>query len=629
MKIGGQSGIKREIARLMENKNITIIKIKKTIPKIKRKIVSKYRKEKNVNRAKNLERQSIDTILSDYHAEIRNYRQLLSYLGVVPPEIEGYKLNEISELLCISDSKLTMAIWEHQKIKLRYSNPFYRPIIEKRPSFELFNKPEDFSDFNVNPYLAIIEILRKIQKRKVKSFFTFEEYKYFLCREAPFDSNKVINKILFSRKNKNIIKGFRKTFAKSEISSSANYIKEMDNLIYGISSYEFIRIHNKESTKILKYNYGIEVINDKLFSLFADNFIDIFYRYILPKYKQFYENLSIYSSLKFIDEIISILKSGEKKYESKFLKLKEFYESKIIKKFDTLKNFYNNIENYWIEYISKIDPNILIFTYSYLDALEMYPELENLLSDTKKKKIVSRQYFISDSFKKIIGSDKNYIKKGVISNIFKFYKFIKELSTIDFSKLPSIDEEKEEAIIQKSIDEESKKKTTFEIKKEMEREILRNPVEYEIRKGIRTKKRWTRFAKVLLKERLEKHIVMEEYRPDYPIKCCDSCNKEFRKDEPQWHHIIPKEILGPDHSFNSLFLCKKCHKIFTFRTQAHRRIKLIRELKEKDLVSYKKIESMIIDNVLYPAHLDFLRNEKYISLNEYLNLKKVFKRLNQ
>ena len=111
-------------------------------------------------------KESVETIFSDFHAEIRNYRQLLSYRGILPPEEDGYELNEIGKLICVSDPFLIMAIWEHQKIKMRYSNPYTRTVSSTDPQKKYLNIA-DFQDFAVNPYIALIKVLYNLyQKNK-------------------------------------------------------------------------------------------------------------------------------------------------------------------------------------------------------------------------------------------------------------------------------------------------------------------------------------------------------------------------------------------------------------------------------------------------------------------------------
>ena len=112
-----------------------------------------------------------------------------------------------------ADQYLFMALYEHQKFQLRMDTPLTVNIVTKEPELKYSNK-EDFDDFNVNPYIAIIEILEKLKSiDKDEAYIDLQEYKVIISREAPFNLDEVIKKILFFRKlsdekQKNIIKAY-------------------------------------------------------------------------------------------------------------------------------------------------------------------------------------------------------------------------------------------------------------------------------------------------------------------------------------------------------------------------------------------------------------------------------------
>ena len=89
----------------------------------------------------------------------------------------------------------------------------------------------------------------------------------------------------------------------------------------------------------------------------------------------------------------------------------------------------------------------------------------------------------------------------------------------------------------------------------------RNDTLYGIQAGKRQKVRNTKLMYLIKKERLEKNIIQNEYRPSYEVNKCDICENSFQKGEPECHHIIPKVINGPESSYNYAYLCIECHNV--------------------------------------------------------------------
>lgn len=605
MGLGMQSGIKKAIGELLyKNKKITISEIMKFIPKIKEQEIKNKKKEGKIPRSI---KDSTETIFSDFHAEIRNYRQLLSYFGILPPEEDGYEMNEIGNLIYKSNSDLIMAIWEHQKIKLRYGNPYSRPITSHNPESEYKNY-EDFLDFNVSPYIAIIEVLFNLfNLDKSKAYIDFEDYKYVICREAPFDIKEVIKKInkyrsLEERDKEKIRKLFksrpktRKFSFDREKSSSEDFLKELSNLSYGICAYEYLET-NKSIWPVIKYkSQRLEIVNSKNFIKLSKLFIWL-KNYMTDSYQNLYKDISSYNSLKNLDEIYRDSKAD---YRLNLIKIRAHYLKNYGK---DLNDFYNDTLNQWKKYISEIDYKLLIWTYSYGIYLREHGDKgDSHLSEITGIEINTLNSIIKRALTSIEKEDDSFLDNFNL----KIPEYKEDLNRIS-DWLNSQIKDNSYSVIKQRIKKEG------------------NDLLYSFMGGQRKRKRNMKMMLFTQKQRLNNKIVMEVRNPNYPIDCCDVCNRKFIGNEPECHHIIPFEIFGPDTPLNYTFLCKECHKIFTHKTRASQKLEAIKRLKEKGIIRKEFFERMIKENDLKPMHLDFLHLEGYINVVEKIDLLKLIK----
>lgn len=122
--------------------------------------------------------------------------------------------------------------------------------------------------------------------------------------------------------------------------------------------------------------------------------------------------------------------------------------------------------------------------------------------------------------------------------------------------------------------------------------------------------RWTRAMKAVYFYRINYSLIMEKVRNDYAVNRCDGCDREFLSGEPECHHIIPKRIFGPESPYNYAYLCSECHKKFTHNYDSRKEI--IVKLKQKNLVSFETIKTMLLNKELNEKHLQFLKDEGFI-----------------
>jgi len=608
MGIGGQSCLKKFITEQFSEKNITITKIQKAIPK------EQERLKKIKSKCNGLD-DSMKLVLSDYHAEIRNYRQLLSYRGIIPQQKDGYTLNEISKLCCNADSTLIMAIWEHQKIIWRVDNPWIRRLRSDNPE-QKYKTYEDFQDFKVNNYLGLILVLHELYLKDGKdAYISFEDYKFIISREVPFDIKTVVKKIydfrnLSQAEKEKIADAFNqrpktRKFSKNKPKSgSEDFYKEVKNLIYGLSEYKFsstTSIYNN----LLKYNGGKLTINKpKLFEIFAEYLVNV-QLYVDGKYGEFYEKVARYVSLKQIDEIYD--KSKNEQYK----KILEGIRKKYLQnQSDELNAFYDKTLYGWNQYMTGIDDRLLIYAYASVLVLNNYDSIKN---EKLFSKFVSNS--ISDDLVNIIGTEKSDLIKileETIHNIIGKQPFT-EITYSSVSKNSNEDNN--------WIDKELQTNSMDSLRRKLAK--IDSDLRYGHRQGKRERLRNTRMMRLVEKQRLEEKIIMNKKRKNYPVQHCDGCGNKFEK-SPERHHMIPFVLHGPDHSLNYAFLCKECHKIFTHDEYSEEAKDKTDELKLRNLVNQENYKEMINNNLLTPDLIGYLHRAGYIHTVQDLELRKTW-----
>jgi hypothetical protein len=107
----------------------------------------------------------------------------------------------------------------------------------------------------------------------------------------------------------------------------------------------------------------------------------------------------------------------------------------------------------------------------------------------------------------------------------------------------------------------------------------------------------------------------------------------LKENNLECHHIIPKKLKlerhnfqgleGPESPFNYAFLCKECHKFFTFDKKEQHGI--INNFRKNQLLSEENVKKMIISDNIDLEHLKFLHKDNYINQNEFNNLQQDLK----
>jgi 5-methylcytosine-specific restriction endonuclease McrA len=595
---GGQSGVKKNIWSLMDKK-ISMKEIIKQIPSIREASIKKKKEDGKLPRSVN---DKVNTIIADIPAQIRNYRQVFTYWGFCPHEEDGYELNQIGNLIYnCDDPDLLAALGDHQKFKMRIGNPLLPNLVSKKIDKE-FQNLDDFYDFEVNPAIALIEILEKLLEKDI-NYFTLDEYILIISRLAPFNLLEAVELIIANRKtdkkdikadkylSREKLRGFRST----KINKSENFLKELQNLLYGQNFKKNDAALNNQA--FIEYKNGRLIITDNEKFKYYSSFVKNIKKYLYQNYSNFYQECSRSYKLSMLRDIAS---SPNITYKSKD-KIVKIRKSLINDKDLKIYDFYKDIENKWKKYLTTIDYDLIILCYSLNLALNNYESILNNLTDFKKnyklpsffentaENVTNKIFYLLNLFK----NRSSNIPKGFFDDLHSkkvdsnLYKDLDELSGSSYS------------VIVRSLEKENLDKMTFD-------------------KNQLVPQRNLKMMNFVRNQRM-KGVYFGEKVNLYNPKNCDVCDIENKL---ECHHIIPFEIGGPDVDLNYAFLCSSCHKLFTHKT--NKEVKsAINILRLKNLLSITNLSKLINENKLKKNHLNFLFHHQYIHLVEYLELTKL------
>ncbi len=586
--IGGQFYEKKAIKNMLQQ-NKSMSEIYKAAPMLL--------KEGNDERVKNKIKKTgasatATTIVRDQAGPIRNYRQTFTLWGFLPNEEDGYELNQISELIYETDDELLIAaIGDHQKFKMKLGRVepdlIYIKHLKNRNPNTFFNKKDDFNDFNVLPSIALVEVLKELEKIK-QPYLAFDEFNFIINRLAPFDTKKAIELIKSLRSSK-----WPSNFKKKNFGGNGDS-KQITNFTYGYNLSKGNKIFNKHA--IMEYSDAKLKVTDSVKFDYYYNFILIIKKYLLKKYGKLYNLLGDEYKRNLVIRLAIVNK--DKKYINK---IKKFINYK--KKFS---DFDDDPISKWKKYTNKIDTTLLFLTYSLNYCLINFEQI--------KKNIKSIEVELPSSLEGKIN------KSIFISNIKKLIlAFLNKDSNFDLSKLetPKYDENSKNF----DLDELIKTSSNSEILDILKKQNIHNQVFF--REEIIRKRNINlmRFARI----RRNKGIIQSKKNNKInPLECDACCKKVVDIKKLDCHHIIPFEMNGPDTEYNYSFLCKSCHKKFSHDPNHDKRRELIDELKLKNLISLGNYICMIKEKELKKFHLDYLLNRKYIHYVQYLNLLKFF-----
>lgn len=549
MDAGGQSGVNKHI-----KENFLFLK-DSTYDQIDNVILNYFNSESvNLVRKRN-----------DYHAFLRNERQILYYYGFFHSKSNGAKDKEFSSLTPIgtlalkANSMELMCIWEHQKLKM-ISQPVNVDITKMNVNED---EIEMFGILN-SPYIDIIKYLHFNQK------MTLDTYQYIVSRNKEncfidFSDKEIIKDLL---KNLDDVKSKIKLFNRSSDMKVEDSNKEIKKYILGIRS----DLKKDLSTNVLSFcelKSGMIIVNDKV---------------KLAKIYEYYN---------------TILEYKNKKYGMLFNKCNE-----------ELKNVYShNNSNIAYDVNSKVKIS--------WDLYNMQPDKFILLSvacSIVNCIDVGKTLSIDDYVQKFNELFKQMFKKiGITST-----KIIKnELKLFFESKFNNdltiyIDINKEDRPDITTANINIPHQDLFEKIKSLSET---NDLVYN-----EERKRNTNLVSLLKKYYIQ--INADELNL-LKCECCNETTFITTSDEPyvEFHHLIPfgGGNYGPDHYLNLFALCSSCHRKLHYikldeKKGLYESINENNHLHESFLERLKKLKE---ENLLKSYHLEFLLADNAINQDMY------------
>jgi 5-methylcytosine-specific restriction endonuclease McrA len=588
MNIGGQAGLKKDIKGWLDD-NKSMSEIIELQDKKKDWYISQNKSDKNnvIEIYINGRLQRINGIIdrkgkkvrahstmSDFPASIsRNQRQVYSKWGFLPPERDGITSNQISELIYHSVSELELiSICDHQKFKLREGNPQCDEMINYGLNLEneikSLNLSKISTDFNVSPFIALIEILNELSNYSKDHWYISEsEYQFIISRMSPFNLDHCIKLILDFRKDHPDISSVNLDRRKKRRNITSNKVsggfkKPLTNLLYGYLT-------------TVKSPSGKD---------FRSQNTSAFLTYISRDQKFFITNIDLFN--KYFDRVVKIKKYLNDCYQNLYRDISDDYQHQVIDEFFR-KGFLDEDQvDSWSD--KKEDQTNLSFVETYLRGWSQY--MQNI--DLTLFKLVA------DLNSLVIP----YSSENITFNENKITDH-KDSSNIQISSYSTI-----KSLIARSGFE------TLGLK--------------DLRKD---RKEFNRIKLKIKKDRMLGIFHRKEFNPKEFNKC-DAC-KSVDKKGLDLHHIIPHEINGPDVDLNLVYLCKNCHKKFTFNTkresqdQNESRITVINRFRIRRLINRENFQILINEGHLTQLHLDFLFTEKYISFVEWMDLRSLLRKI--
>lgn len=276
MQIGGQSGVKKHIRDHLYKADFTFDKLDE--------IINEYLVENPGNNY------GIGGIKSDYHASLRNERQILWYYGIVHSksnganDIEFCSLTPIGEMLVHANYNEFRLIWEHQKLKM-ISQPINVEINN------LNNVDSNLFKINMNPYVTILEILN------IKGAFSKDEYQYIISRTNEENVNTIIEKFDIFKNNIDVIKRKVESWGRNSDVAPEDFGKELKKYLLGIRS-DLTKDYGTNNFGLCSYGNSISISNDV----------------VLDKVYLIYKQIGKYKKNKNLDLFIDCENELKKKY---------------------------------------------------------------------------------------------------------------------------------------------------------------------------------------------------------------------------------------------------------------------------------------------------------------------------
>lgn len=554
MNIGGQSGVKAFLREKIYNTNFEVKNLNKLIDEYKL-----QHPDENIDN---------NQIINDYHAALRNERQILFYFGFVHSRSNGTindkefaSLTPIGELAIQANAKEFALIWEHQKIKM-----VSQPVTVEIPSIKNceYCNSEKFK-INTSPYLTIL----KCMLANGDLFPKF--YDLVLSRTNDDNVDLVINNYDSLKKKLDTIKANITRYGIKSDLANEDFEKEIKKYMLGIRS-DLSKDHGDNYFGCVRnlHKYGWKITNhDRL-------------KHIVNIYSQINEyKMQRYGNM---------LKECEKELRNKYLATATGQEYHMNHRIKMSWDLYN-IKKEKIIMLALIVNDYMMNNNIELNNLNNYNDLYEY----------GKKYFSN------ILKSNNLTKKNEIINALK-----NVAEKIKNQKLSEIEYDIDYSVEEVYVNRFSTLNSTDLLNriKEVSEENVRPTLE---------RKRDSRIISLL------NAYYLANYSDENNLIKCECCGQTTfikNNDEPylEYHHLIPFSIAdGPDHYENLFGICPMCHRKIhsikdTYKDKLYNGFDEYNHF-QKNIVN--RLKDLYKKHILKSYQLEYALSEQIINEEEY------------
>ncbi len=509
---------------------------------------------------------SDNQIINDYHAALRNERQILFYYRFVHSRSNGTKgesefcsLTPIGELALCANSNEFRIIWEHQKLKM-----ISQPITIDFPSVS--NCLEcDYKKFKLNfsPYLTILKCFSK--NNEIDNGF----YNLVLSRTNNENTDEILENYQIFKENIDYIQEKIESFGVRSDVASEDFDKEIKKYLLGIRD----DFSNDKGTN----PYGLCSKKSKGWQLND--------RELLNKILSIYVQIDNYKVFKYSQLYRQCEEELQKKYHSIYSNFQYELNHKIKMHWD----LYN------IHYDKVITLALLVMDYIVLNNLEIIDVKINQIVDSIKEQYPNIIKAINLTSKKDLKETLKIIVESLETDGLCFVKFEDEFN-IEISYVNEYSSLTIKDIMRKLV-QVSEENVSISLERKRDSRVIN----------------------------LMRTLYVSQFSDEKKLVKCECCGEvTFLKqnDEPylEFHHLIPYNIAyGPDHFENIFGICPMCHRKIhngkdSLKEKLYESFDLNNHFRKK---IFDRLKNLYKHRILKSYHLEYALTESIINEEEY------------